>query len=440
MSWRRYLQRDSSVRDRSEELTSYLEIETDQNMERGMEPRQARRAAQKKLGNRTRILEEIYWMNTLTFIDSVARDLRYAMRGLVRNPGFAAVAVLTLGLGIGANTAVFSVVNRVLIQPLPYPDSDRLVALTLAAPGATGLGSVSGNLQLSASMYFTFAEENQTFGELGIYSFRQVAVTGFDQPEQVLMLGVSDGTLQALDVAPVLGRWLEAEDQVFGGPERAMLGYGYWQQRFGGDPSVIGKKIIVDSRPREIVGVMPREFSIEDERPDLFLPFAFNRSELELPGFGFDGVGRLKPGVTLDQANTDIERLISVWNYSWPAFEGVDPSIYEQWQITARLRPLKDSVDRQCRDHAMDRDGFAGNRDVDRVRECGESAPGPDRSTTTGIEYARGAGSEPFTDPSGVDAGEPCAGRVGRDPRDLRRVRESGGAGTAGAGVVAAAQ
>jgi predicted permease len=344
MSWRRFLRRAKWDLERREEIESYLQMETAENIARGMPESEARDAAHRKLGNRTLIREEIYRMNTIGFLDTLGRDVRYGLRALRHNPMFTVVALLTLGIGIGANTAVFSVVNAVLLKPLAYPHAERLVAVWQAAPGAAGLASVSGDLMLSPSMYFTYAEQNKTFESLGVWNAGTVTVTGLAEPEQVRAVGVSDGALEALAVPPMLGRWLVRADQTVGAPETVMLGYGYWQRRFGGDRSVIGRSIRVESRPREIVGVMPKGFMFSNVDAELIVPMGFDRSKLILAGFGYQGIGRLKPGVTIAQANADIARLIPVWMDSWSNGPGTNPHVYETWRITPALRPLKQDV------------------------------------------------------------------------------------------------
>jgi predicted permease len=344
MGWLRFLHRAKWDRERLEEVESYIEMETAENIARGMAEGAAREAAHRKLGNRTLIREEIYRMNTIGFLDTLGRDVRYGLRALRHNPTFTIVALLTLGIGIGANTAVFSVVNAVLLKPLAYPNAERLVAVWQAAPGAAGLASVSGDLMLSPSMYFTYAEQNKTFEALGVWNSGTVTVTGLAEPEQVRAVGVSDGVLQALGVPPVLGRWLLPEDQTVGSPETVMLGYGYWQRRFGGDRSVIGRSIRVESRPREIVGVMPKGFMFSNVDPELIVPMRFDRSKVILAGFGYQGIGRLKPGVTIAQANADIARLLPVWMDSWSNGPGTNPHVYEAWRITPALRSLKQDV------------------------------------------------------------------------------------------------
>ena len=344
MSLFRFLRRATWDRERREELDSYLRIEIDENIARGMDFRAARDAARRKLGNCTLVREEIYRMNTSTFLDSLARNLRYAVRTLRQNPTFTGAALLTLAIGIGANTAVFSVVNSVLLNPLPYPKSEQLVAIWQKAPGAPGLADVSGDLRSSVSLYFAYSENNHSFQSMGIWFPTTLTVTGIAQPEEVRALLICDGTLQTLGVPSVLGRWILSEDQKPGGPTRIMLGYGYWQRRFGGDPSVIGRTITVNSRSWEIIGVMPAGFKIGDTAGDLIVPARPDRNGLTLAGFGWQGVARLKPGVTIPQANADLTRALPIWMNTWSNGPGTNPRVYEAWKITPDLRPLKQDV------------------------------------------------------------------------------------------------
>jgi predicted permease len=354
MSMRRFWRRAQWDRERSEEAESYLAIETDENIARGMPYDEARAAALRKLGNSTLVREEIYRMNTVAFFDALVRDARYSLRILARSPMFAAAAVLTLAIGIGANAAVFSVINSVLLRPLRYPNAEQLVALHQEAPGAAGLANATDGLSLSPSMYFTYAEQNRTFQALGVWFQGTVNVTGLSEPEQVRTVAVTDGVLQALGVPPAAGRWLMPADQIPQGPPPAlsfsgtsstvMLSYAYWQRHFGGDPSAVGRSLIVDSLPRQIVGVMPRGFRIVKAEPDLILPLAFDRPRMILAGFAFNGVGRLKPGVTIAQGNADLTRLLPVWMDEWSNGPNSNGRWYENWKIRPALRPLKQQV------------------------------------------------------------------------------------------------
>jgi predicted permease len=274
----------------------------------------------------------------------LAQDLRYALRQLRKNPGFTAVAVVILALGIGANCAIFSVVNHVLLHPLPYPESDDLVALRLEAPGAGGLASFSNGLQLSPSMYITFSDHNQTLQSMGIWTSGRANVTGVAQPEEVATALISDGILQTLKVPPFAGRWFSQSDQDPRGAQTVMLSYGYWQRRFGGDRGVVGRILQVDAQPREIVGVMPRGFRMVDQDFDLLIPMAVDRVHQKLAPFGYDGIARLKPGTSLAQADADIARLISVWMDSWSNGPGTNPHYYDRWRITPSFLSLKQQV------------------------------------------------------------------------------------------------
>ncbi len=344
MSLVRFFRRAKWDRERLAEIESYVQIETDENIARGMPYDQARAAACRRFGNSTLIREEIYTMNTIAFFDTLGRDVRYGLRMLRHNPVFTVAALLTIAIGIGANSAVFSVVNSVLLRPLPYPKSEELVALRQFAPGAAGLASFSDGLLLSPSMYFTYSDHNRTFQSLGVWATGSANVTGLAEPEQVRTVQVSDGVFQALAVPPSVGRWLSREDQVPRSRETVMLSYGYWQRRFGGDRSAIGRNITVDSRPREIVGVMPPGFKLVNAEFDLIVPLAFDRGKAILAGFGFQGIARLKPGVTLAQANADLHRMVPVWMDSWSNGPGSNPRIYETWKITPSIRPLKEEV------------------------------------------------------------------------------------------------
>jgi predicted permease len=193
-------------------------------------------------------------------------------------------------------------------------------------------------------MYFTYAEQSRAFQSVGVWDTGTANVTGLGEPERVRTIEVSDGVLQALDVPPEAGRWFSAADQVPRGPERLMLSYGYWQRRFGGDRSAMGRNLMVDSRPREIVGVMPRAFRLVDTDFDVMVPLAFDRGKLILAGFGFNGIARLKPGVSVAQADADITRMLPIWMDSWTNGPGTNPHIYETWKITPALRLLKEEV------------------------------------------------------------------------------------------------
>jgi putative ABC transport system permease protein len=341
MNWRRFFHREQADADQQQEFESYLEITTEDYIARGMEPEAARAAARRKLGNTTLVREEIYYMNTIPFVDSLSAAFRYWFRTVRREPMFAAAAILTLALGIGATTAIFSVVNGVLIKPLPYPHAGELLAIAHHTPG----WDFGGDVGMSPSMLFTYREESHVFQSIGGWSPNAATVTGFAEPERTRMILVTFGLLQAMDVPPLLGRWLSLEDDTPSAPDVVLLSYGYWQRRFGGDQSVVGRGITVDSRSRQIIGVMPPSFfTFMGQNPDLFIPLQLDRSRLHLGDFGFLGIARLKPGVSLAEANSDVARMLPIWLRSWPAPNAALGKVFENARFAPALRPLKDQV------------------------------------------------------------------------------------------------
>jgi putative ABC transport system permease protein len=289
--------------------------------------------------------------STLGLADTVGRDLRYSFRRLWRRPTFTLAAVLTLALGIGANTAVFSVVNAVLLKPLSYPQSNELVSLQHVAPGLN-----SGALGMSLDLYFTYRDENRTFEHLGAFTDGGATVTGVGDPEQARVRIVLGGVLQALGVQPMLGRWFSEADHApqAAGPiwqlgNTVILTHAYWQRKFGGDPGVIGRSMSIDSRPTEIVGVMPAGFRFLNMTPEaeLILSGQLDRSRVALAsGFGaFQGVGRLKPGVTLADAQGDAARMLPIWLDAWPAAPGgVQRDAVANWLVAPAFVSLKDTI------------------------------------------------------------------------------------------------
>jgi putative ABC transport system permease protein len=345
MSWlKRIFSRRRLYGDLSEEIREHLEEKVEELVSAGMSREEAAAAARRQFGNITLTEENGREVWRWPRLEDLMQDIRYALRMLAKAPGFTTVAILTLAIGIGANSAVFSVVNSVLLKPLNYPQPEQLVSLHQLAPGAAGLADFESGLHLSPSMFFTYAEQNRSFQSLGVWDSGTANVTSLSQPEQVRTVEVSDGVLQTLQVPPIAGRWLSRADQIPRGAETVMLSYGYWQRRFGGDRSAIGRNLMVDSRPREIVGVMPQGFRFVDTDFDVMVPLAFDRGKLILAGFGYSAIARLKPNSTIPEANADISRILPIWMDSWSNGPGSNPHIYETWRITPAIRPLKQEV------------------------------------------------------------------------------------------------
>jgi predicted permease len=235
---------------------------------------------------------------------------------------------------------IFSVVEGVLLKPLPYPHPEQLIGVWHTAPGIN-----IKDLNMAPSIYFIDREQNTTLQDIGVYDGDSLNVTGAGEPEHVRGLDVTDGTLPILGVAPALGRLFTRKDDSPGSPETVLLSYGYWQKKFGSDRSVIGRSITVDGKPREIIGVLPRGFHfLDQEDAALILPFQWDRSKIKLGNFSQRALARLKPGVTMAQASADMGRLLPVVLRSFPTPEGFSVSLFEKARITPNLRPLKQDV------------------------------------------------------------------------------------------------
>jgi putative ABC transport system permease protein len=261
------------------------------------------------------------------------------LRRLARSPMFTAVTLVTLAVGIGANTAIFSVLNGVLLKPLPYPDPERLV-------GVWETARLQGmeELDASPSTYFTFREENRTFQDIGLWRNDSVNITGTGEPEQVEVLDVTDGVLPILGAQPVRGRCFTRKDDSPGSPKTVILAYGYWQRKFGGDPSVIGRRIMVDGDASEIVGILPSSFRFMNSRAALIEPLRLDRAKVFVGNFSYQAVARLKPGVTLAQANADVARMLPMMLDKFPPAPGISLQMFQEAHFGPLVRPLKADV------------------------------------------------------------------------------------------------
>ena len=252
--------------------------------------------------------------------------MRYAARVFAKQPAFAAAAVLTLALGIGATSAIFSVVYGVLLKPLPFHEPDTLVTLQQIAPHGAGANHGPGT-------YLTYRENHQVFEAIGAWDPTQVSITGGGDPERVQGLLVSASTLPLLRVQPMLGRAFSAEDDKPGPPRRVLLTHGYWQRRFGGADNVVGQQLVIDGTSVEVIGVLPASFKFLRTSPAIVLPLPLDANAPRFISFGFQALARLKPGVTLAQANADVARMISLL-----------PPMFAQLELRPNVRPLATDV------------------------------------------------------------------------------------------------
>ena len=310
---------------------------------RGLSPQEARRAASRDFGGRVVIQEAYRDQRGIPMLETLWRDVRFSLRSMRRTPVVSVAVIATLAIGIGANTAIFSVVNSVLIRPLPYPEPDALVGVWNAAQFQ---GVTSNNIRLSSTMYLSYRNHNETFKDFGVWHPEAANVTGIGEPEEVHTIVLTYGTLRALGVQPALGRWFLEADDTDGTPETVILSHGYWQRRFGADPEVLGRTITIDSRPRTVIGVMPERFQFirfqyMSSNPDLILPQRFAGGQL-LPNdvHLYVGIARLKPGISLAQANADVARMLPIWIREY----GTNSAVLRAARFAPSLRPLKQDV------------------------------------------------------------------------------------------------
>ena len=265
--------------------------------------------------------------------------LRHILRRLSHTPMFTAIAVATLAIGIGANTAIFSVIEGVLLKPLPYPQSGKLVALD-----HTAFGDNIAHAGMAPFLYFTYREENHTLEDVGMWDTGSVTVTGLAEPEQVNEVDVTDAILPLLRIQPLLGRVFSRADDSPGSPETVILTYGYWEMRFGGDASVIGRNMLINGRPMRIIGVLPQAFRFLDVKGSVLLPMRKDRTKVFLGNFSFQAIARLKPGVTPTQATADMGRMIPIALDGFPSPPGYTKSMFVEAKLAPLAEPLKQSV------------------------------------------------------------------------------------------------
>ena len=261
--------------------------------------------------------------------------MKHSFRRLLKSPAFALTALITVGAAIGANALIFSVVNGVILKPLPYANPSSLVGAWLVAPGV-----MQGPVQQSAATYFMIRESGQSFEDIGLWQNGSATITGRGEPEQVETLTVTDGTLPLLGVRPALGRLFTKDDDLPKGPSVVLISHRYWQRAFGGNPSAVGQSLMVNGTPQEVVGVLPEQFRFLTANPLVILPMQLNRATIHAAGFNFQGLARLKPGATIEQANADVARLLPSLTERFPLPPGFTKKMFDEARFGSLVRPL----------------------------------------------------------------------------------------------------
>jgi putative ABC transport system permease protein len=311
------LQPHAPEREFDQELREHLELLAEDNMRRGLAPDEAWRAARIRLGGITQLKETNRELRGLPFLETLWQDLRYALRMLRKNPGFTAVAVLTLALGIGANTAIFSAVNTLLLQPLPVKEIDGIMFSVALREGFDPFGS-------SLLEYRAFRERTHVFGSMGISTQQSFNLTEGGEPERIEGAAVDAGYLQTLGVSPAVGRDFTPEEYLPGGPAVALVGFGLWKRRFGGDAGLLGRTLRLDARSTTVVGILPPGFDLPNAA-DIWVPEQLNYEGMALVdrlAHSHELVGRLKPGVSQTQADGELKSIEKELEREYPRERG----------------------------------------------------------------------------------------------------------------------
>ena len=307
MRWLRSLfeKRDAEI---DRELRAHLELEAEEREQAGSSPEEARQAARRAFGNTTSVQEDTRAMWKWMSFERLGQDLRYALRGLSRTPGFFVVAVLILGLGIGATTAVYSVVNAVLLRPLPFEEPERLVRVANTGTSLSGVTSRAANLRDWKRMASSFED---LAGYYAFFDYRRYTLAGMGEPERLVGVGVTETFLDLLGVQPEIGRDFVPEECVWNGRPAALLTHSFWDRRFGRDPGIVGQSLMLNDRSVTVVGVLPASFDFASyfspgSRIDFLEPFPVS-DETDRRGNTLAVIGRLKPGVTIAGAQSELD-------------------------------------------------------------------------------------------------------------------------------------
>jgi putative ABC transport system permease protein len=327
-------------RDLAEEVRSYVELLTEKNMNEGMNEKEARRAAMVEVGGVEQVKEEVRAGRTGFAMETLFQDVRYGLRSLLKKPGFTLTAVVALALGIGANTAIFSVINGVLLRSLAYANPDRIVMLWEKSLTGRNLQNV-----ISPGNFLDWQKQSASFDQMAaVWDLRVNLTGGNGEPEEIKAQFVSQPFFAALGVQPLVGRTFLPEEDTAGSEPAIILSHELWQTRFGSDPQIVGKQATVSGRQRTIVGVMPPGFHFLDNRVRAWMPLALDPAinYRETTGRFLRAVARLKPAVTIQQAQAELNGIAKQLEQAFPTKNigwGINVIPMHE-QVVGEIRPI----------------------------------------------------------------------------------------------------
>jgi predicted permease len=334
---RNLLRRDRVERELTDEIDGYVDLLIEENVARGMSRDEARRTARREIGRVEHVKEHVRDVRVGAWLDAVRQDMRFAVRTLIRRPAFAMIAVLTLGVGMGATTAIFSLIDSVLLKPLPFHEPDRLTMVWEARPRFN-----APRIEAAPLNYLDWQQQVRSFDSLAAYINGFVNLTGAGTPERLVSAQVTPNLFPTLGVDPLVGRWFIAPEGAPGQTAVVVLSYGLWQRRFGADRDIVGQTIRLDGAPHLVVGVMPRGFQFPREGTQVWTPVDYRTGappQTTRTTFFLYVVGRLKPTVSVEQANTELEAVTKALARTYPENAG----------STAFAVPLQQDLTRNAR-------------------------------------------------------------------------------------------
>ena len=334
-AFRNLFAKNAVERDLDQEVQSYVDLLTEEKIKAGMSPDEARRAARLEAGSVEQIKDEVRDVRKGSLLDSSLQDFKYGVRLLRRSPGFTTLAVLTIGLGIGANSAIFSVINGVVRKPLAYPGADRLMFITSQFPTLN-----FNKFWISPPEYFDFKEHTRAFSHVGAYTTGAMNLSEGDRPERVNAAFVTANMFDVLGVRPQRGTAFTPEQDRPGADPVVLLSHELWQGAFGADPSIVGKTAMIQGRQRTILGVMPPGYDLHDSKAQLWIPLSLDPNNRQNRGsHSLYLVGRLAPEFSAAQANAELQGFLKQWSNWVPQGHVPNDSTHR-----VQMAPLHDEV------------------------------------------------------------------------------------------------